>query len=84
MTDRKSRKLTVVIHDEGDDGLWAEVREMPGLFVTGDDLAEVQEALTEAITLYLSDDDKPAHVTLLGDPEPMDSVTVTSQQVAVC
>jgi predicted RNase H-like HicB family nuclease len=44
---------TVRVHDEpGEQHLWAEVLELPGVFVTGADLEELQVALTEAIRLY--------------------------------
>ena len=42
------------IHSEGSDGLWAEVDELPGLFVSGLDERELYEALEEAIGIYLS------------------------------
>jgi len=44
----------VRINDDEPDGLWAEVEELPGLFVSGRDLDELREALEEAIGLYLS------------------------------
>jgi len=43
----------VHIHPE-DGGLWAEVEELPGCFASGDNEEELQEALMEAIGLYLS------------------------------
>jgi predicted RNase H-like HicB family nuclease len=48
---------TVRVHSEpGEQQLWAEVLELPGVFVTGADMEELREALGEAIGLYLSDD----------------------------
>lgn len=46
--------LTVRVHDEGDDGMWAEVMELPGCFASGFSADELQEALQEAIEQYLS------------------------------
>ena len=51
-----SDTYTVAVHQE-DDTLWAEVEELPGCFATGRDLAELEEALVEAITLYQQDTD---------------------------
>jgi predicted RNase H-like HicB family nuclease len=50
---RDERTLTVRVHDEGS-GLWAEVLELPGCFASGDDWRELDEAVTEALLLYLS------------------------------
>ena len=48
------RSFTAVVH-QGDDGtFWAQVEELPGCFATGDDLHELQEALVEAIMMYLA------------------------------
>ena len=44
----------VTIHHEEDGSLWAEVLEMPGCFVSGDSIEEIQEALREAMSLYLT------------------------------
>lgn len=54
-----SDTYTVAVHQEGDT-LWAEVEELPGCFATGRDLAELEEALVEAITLYRQDTDTDA------------------------
>jgi predicted RNase H-like HicB family nuclease len=50
--------LTVIVHDEGEDGLWVEVPDLPGCFASGDSLPELWEALSEALGMYLSDDDR--------------------------
>lgn len=42
---------TVRIHDE-EDGLWAEIVELPGCFATGDTRDELLEALTESLALW--------------------------------
>lgn len=47
---------TVRVHDEGPNDLWAEVEELPGVFVSGANIDEINEALEEAIGLYLSGD----------------------------
>lgn len=48
---------TVRIHNDGPDGLWAEVVELPGCFASGFTADELAEALIEAISLYLSSPD---------------------------
>ena len=49
----------VLIRQE-DGTYWATVDELPGVFATGDTLDELKEAVVEAITLYLADDDATA------------------------
>lgn len=46
-------QFEVKVHHE-DGSYWAEVPEMPGLFVSGDSIEEIREALAEAIGLYLT------------------------------
>jgi predicted RNase H-like HicB family nuclease len=56
-----SDTYTVALHQEGDT-FWAEVEELPGCFATGRDLAELEEAIVEAIGLYQQDTDAaPVH-----------------------
>lgn len=83
-SDRLNEPLTVLIHDDGADGVWAEVKELPGCFASGVDLEELREALEDAIGLYLSTEDNRVEVKLLGVPEPSESIKVTQQRVAVC
>lgn len=52
------------IHDEGADGLWAEVLELPGVFASGFTHEELEEALAEAIQLYLSSPGSHTTVTV--------------------
>lgn len=47
-----SQEFTINIHEESG-SLWAEVVELPGCFATGETRDELQEALEEAISLYL-------------------------------
>jgi predicted RNase H-like HicB family nuclease len=69
MSDTNQLSYTVRIHDEGDgQPLWAEVAELPGCFASGDDLAELRQALSEAISLYLSEPGNPVHVELADAP----------------
>lgn len=56
------RRVTVRVHDD-DDGLWAEVLEMPGCFAAGETIEELNESLREALSLYLAD--RPDAVTAL-------------------
>ncbi len=51
MSETRTFKLTV--HYEGDH-IWAEVDELPGCFAAGQDITELEEALAEAIGMYLS------------------------------
>ena len=46
-------ELTVVVHQERQ-GFWSEIEELPGCFASGRTLAELREALAEAVGLYLS------------------------------
>jgi predicted RNase H-like HicB family nuclease len=55
---------TVRIHSEPGQDLWAEVEELPGLFASGRDMGELREALSEAISLYLSEPGQPVRVEL--------------------
>ena len=48
-------ELNAVIHFE-DDAYWAEVKELPGCFASGRTLDELNEALREAVFLYLEND----------------------------
>ena len=57
-----------VHHEEG--SYWAEVRELPGCFASGDTVAELIEAVEEAVALYLAppeaDEVPPVAVELAG------------------
>lgn len=54
---------TVVIHQE-DGSFWAEVEQLPGCFASGDTMEELQEAVTEAMGIYLSSPVSTANLTL--------------------
>jgi predicted RNase H-like HicB family nuclease len=45
--------LHVDVHRE-DGSYWAEVRELPGCFASGDTVAELIESVEEAVALYLA------------------------------
>jgi predicted RNase H-like HicB family nuclease len=47
------RALHVDVHHE-DDSYWAEVRELPGCFASGDTVAELIASIEEAVALYLA------------------------------
>ena len=47
------RVLHVDVHHE-DGSYWAEVRELPGCFASGDTTAELIESVEEAVALYLA------------------------------
>jgi len=46
---------TIRLRDEGSDGLWAHVDELPGCFASGRSIEELQEALLEAIGMYVAE-----------------------------
>jgi predicted RNase H-like HicB family nuclease len=57
--------LTIHVHrDEHGGELWADIDELPGCFASGRDMNELREALNEAVGLYLSEPDQPAHIEL--------------------
>jgi len=60
----EERTYTVRVHNQGDEGLWAEVEELPGCFASGLDEDELAEALAEAIGLYLSTPEHRVQVQL--------------------
>ena len=66
MADEPRRYAVRVHHVPGED-LWAEVPELPGCFAAGTTMDELNESLTEAMSLYLSEpvrlDDEPGEVT---------------------
>ncbi len=59
---------TVRIHSEPDQDLWAEVEELPGCFASGRDMDELREALSEAVSLYLSEPGREVRVELEQQP----------------
>ena len=69
---------TVRIHNEPDQEypFWAEVEELPGCFASGRNMDELLEALSEAVSLYLSEPGHPVRVKLEEKPG-----SVTEQQV---
>lgn len=57
---------TVLVHHEPDQeySFWAEVEELPGCFASGRNMDELREALSEAVSHYLSEPGHPVHVEL--------------------
>ena len=55
--------LTIRLHSE-DGAYWAEVVELPGCFASGRTLDELKEALQEAVTFYLEDQEDGAEIGL--------------------
>jgi predicted RNase H-like HicB family nuclease len=49
----KQLAVHVDVHHE-DGSYWAEVRELPGCFASGDTIAELIESVEEAVALYLA------------------------------
>lgn len=58
--------------------LWAEVEELPGCFASGANMDELREALSEAVSLYLSEPGHDVHVELYEEPG---SESVTEQRL---
>jgi predicted RNase H-like HicB family nuclease len=64
------RTFTAIVHQDDDGSFWAQVEELPGCFATGDDLHELQEALVEAITMYLTESEQaPERPSRAPEPE---------------
>lgn len=74
---------TVRVHDEGPEGLWAEVDELPGAFASGATTEELEESLREAIELYLSSKVSPVTVAL-GQTAQISGERVEEQRYLVC
>lgn len=64
MADNEHTTYTVKIVRDEDGALYGHVLQLPGCFASGDDLAELSEALSEAISLYLSTEDVSVSVKL--------------------
>jgi predicted RNase H-like HicB family nuclease len=62
------RVYTVRVHHEPGEDLWAEVPDLPGCLAAGSDMEELRQALTEAISLYLSEPGDEKHVELEDEP----------------
>jgi predicted RNase H-like HicB family nuclease len=60
--------FTVRVHHVPGEELWAEVLELPGCFAAGADMQELRDALTEAISLYLSEPGEAKRVELEDEP----------------
>lgn len=72
----------VRVHDEGPEGLWAEIEELPGCFATGDTEAELWESLNESVSLYLSTPDNPVEVKLAEmDQGPTHREVIETRQI---
>jgi predicted RNase H-like HicB family nuclease len=64
---------------EEDGTMWAEVVQLPGCFVTGDTLEEIEEALQEAIPLYLSSEGVDVELDPVKLTNPVDSTDGSEQ-----
>jgi predicted RNase H-like HicB family nuclease len=64
------RVYAVRVHHEPGEDLWAEVPELPGCFAAGSDLEDLRLALSEAISLYLSEPGDHKHVEVELEDEP--------------
>jgi predicted RNase H-like HicB family nuclease len=78
----------VDVHEEEDGTFWAEVEELPGCFASGFSFEEVQEAVAEAIQLWLPDGIKLGPITWNDVPEPKEPRTTPEtgrkRQMLVC
>lgn len=60
-------KIKVIVHEDGDGRLWAEVPSLPGCYTQGDNIEELHQNLRDVIQLFLTLDVDPA--ALGSDPE---------------
>jgi predicted RNase H-like HicB family nuclease len=75
-------EVTYTVHVHHEQGtMWAEVEELPGCFATGDTWDELEECLTEAISLYLSTPEQPTVVRLSERSPVQDTV---QQRFTLC
>jgi predicted RNase H-like HicB family nuclease len=74
------RELHVTIHFENNQ-IWAEVDELPGCFAAGRNMDELQEALAEAIGLYLTETESPVSVAELRMDDATASTSVPTRAV---
>jgi predicted RNase H-like HicB family nuclease len=67
MASKDEEVYTVRVHHEPGEQLWAEVLELPGVFATGTDMEDLRQALSEAMSMYLSEpvelEDEPGSIT---------------------
>jgi predicted RNase H-like HicB family nuclease len=75
---------TVEVHHEEDGTYWAEVRDLPGCFASGDTLDELREAIAEAISLVVRDDPTAGRVTRMGELRPTEDVGEMTVLVGAC
>lgn len=74
MTEKIEHKVEyqVTVHSE-DGSFWAEVDELPGLFVSGDSIDEIFEALPEALALYMNEPGQSELGVKIGKIEQVES-----------
>lgn len=61
-------QFDVKVHEE-DGMLWAQVKQIPGCFASGEDLGELQEALMEAIQMCLPEGIGMTDARFIPDPD---------------
>lgn len=79
--DEHAGTYTIQVHED-DDSYWAEVKELPGCFASGDSIEELWANLAEAMGLYLSSDTVRVEVELQ-QSEPI-KVHAKEQRFAIC
>ena len=77
MSNRKEATYTVRVHDDGPDGLWATVDELPGCFASGFTREELEESLADSIGAYLSTPERQVSI------EVTPAVEVSTRRVLV-
>jgi predicted RNase H-like HicB family nuclease len=75
-------ELTATVHRE-QGSYWAEVRELPCCFASGDTLDELLQALEEAVNLYLAEDQPDARPQPANGDEPLRPVSVGELKLAL-
>lgn len=73
----------VKVHHEDDGSTWAEVLDLPGCFASGDSMAELWEALGEAVSLYLDDDPDAGNITETHQASPPRVLQLDEMRVRV-
>lgn len=81
--ERMPESITVDVHFE-DGQLWAQVKEYPGCFAAGRTVAELEESLSEGLSLYLSEPGRPVELSLSFQHDDEPAEFVSTQRVAVC
>ena len=84
MSETTTITYTVDVHHEDNGSYWAEVRELPGCFASGQTLDELRAALAESISLVLHDDPNCGRITEMSEVRPVEDVGEMTVLVGAC